>query len=268
MEIVIGYIAALVIGITLGLIGGGGSIVTVPVLVYLLHVDPVLATSYSLFIVGVASIVGAYPKNKHGNVDFRLAAVFGGPSIVTIFLTRKFLVPLIPSTLIHIGSLEITKPVFMLLLFAMLMLLAAFAMITNSNNDKYDFTKQARPYRFTDYVGHSIGVGLLAGLVGAGGGFLIIPVLVSKRNIPMKKAIGTSLVIIAANSLIGFTGDLKHTTINWTFLLFITALAVGGIIIGNKLSTYIDGQKLKKGFGWFILAMGISILCKELIFYV
>jgi hypothetical protein len=268
MEIVVGYIAALVIGITLGLIGGGGSIVTVPVLVYLLHVEPVLATSYSLFIVGVASIVGAYPKNKHGNVDFRLAAVFGGPSIVTIFLTRKFLVPLIPSTLIHIGSLEITKPVFMLLLFAMLMLLAAFAMITNSNNDKYDFTKQARPYRFTDYVGHSIGVGLLAGLVGAGGGFLIIPVLVSKRNIPMKKAIGTSLVIIAANSLIGFTGDLKHTTINWTFLLFITALAVGGIIIGNKLSTYIDGQKLKKGFGWFILAMGISILCKELIFYV
>jgi uncharacterized membrane protein YfcA len=268
MEIVVGYIAALVIGITLGLIGGGGSIVTVPVLVYLLHVEPVLATSYSLFIVGVASIVGAYPKNKHGNVDFRLAAVFGGPSIVTIFLTRKFLVPLIPSTLIHIGSLEITKPVFMLLLFAMLMLLAAFAMITNSNNGKYDFTKQARPYRFTDYVGHSIGVGLLAGLVGAGGGFLIIPVLVSKRNIPMKKAIGTSLVIIAANSLIGFTGDLKHTTINWTFLLFITALAVGGIIIGNKLSTYIDGQKLKKGFGWFILAMGISILCKELIFYV
>jgi len=268
MEIVVGYIAALVIGITLGLIGGGGSIVTVPVLVYLLHVEPVLATSYSLFIVGVASIVGAYPKNKHGNVDFRLAAVFGGPSIVTIFLTRKFLVPLIPSTLIHIGSLEITKPVFMLLLFAMLMLLAAFAMITNSNNDKYDFTKQARPYRFTDYVGHSIGVGLLAGLLGAGGGFLIIPVLVSKRNIPMKKAIGTSLVIIAANSLIGFTGDLKHTTINWTFLLFITALAVGGIIIGNKLSTYIDGQKLKKGFGWFILAMGISILCKELIFYV
>jgi len=268
MEIVVGYIAALLIGITLGLIGGGGSIVTVPVLVYLLHVDPVLATSYSLFIVGIASIVGAYPKNKHGNVDFRLAAVFGGPSIVTIFLTRKYLVPLIPSTLIRLGTLEITKPVFMLLLFAMLMLLAAFAMITNSQNDTYDFTKKARPYRFTDYVGHSIGVGLLAGLVGAGGGFLIIPVLVSKRNIPMKKAIGTSLVIIAANSLIGFTGDLKHTTINWTLLLFITALAVGGIIIGNKLSTYIDGQKLKKGFGWFILAMGISILCKELFFYV
>ncbi len=268
MEIVVGYIAALVIGITLGLIGGGGSIVTVPVLVYLLHVEPVLATSYSLFIVGVASIVGAYPKNKHGNVDFRLAAVFGGPSIITIFLTRKFLVPLIPSSLIHIGSLEITKPAFMLLLFAILMLLAAFAMITNSQNHKYDFTKQERPYRFTDYVGHSIGIGLLAGLVGAGGGFLIIPVLVSKRNIPMKKAIGTSLVIIAANSLIGFTGDLKHTTINWIFLLFITALAVGGIIIGNKLSTYIDGQKLKKGFGWFVLAMGVAILCKELIFYV
>jgi uncharacterized membrane protein YfcA len=268
MEIVIGYIAALVIGITLGLIGGGGSIVTVPVLVYLLHVDPVLATSYSLFIVGVASIVGAYPKNKHGNVDFRLAAVFGGPSIVTIFLTRKFLVPLIPSSLIRLGTLEITKPIFMLLLFAILMLIAAFAMITNSQNDTHDFTKKERPYRFTDYVGHSIGVGLLAGLVGAGGGFLIIPVLVSKRNIPMKKAIGTSLVIIAANSLIGFTGDLFHTTINWSFLLFITVLAVGGIIIGNKLSTYIDGQKLKKGFGWFVLAMGISILCKELFFYV
>lgn len=266
MEIVFGYIAALVIGITLGLIGGGGSIVTVPVLVYLLHVEPVLATAYSLFIVGVASVVGAYPKNKHGNVDFRLAAVFGGPSIVTIFLTRKFLVPLIPNTLFTIGSLEITKSVFMLLLFATLMLIAAFAMITNKQNGTFDFSKQERPYRFTDYVGQSMGVGLLAGMVGAGGGFLIIPVLVSKRNIPMKKAIGTSLVIIAANSLIGFTGDLTHTTINWTFLLFITALAVGGIIVGNKLSTYIDGQKLKKGFGWFVLAMGVSILLKELFF--
>lgn len=266
MEIVIGYIAALVIGITLGLIGGGGSIVTVPVLVYLLHIEPVLATAYSLFIVGVASIVGAYPKNKHGNVDFRLAAVFGGPSIVTIFLTRKFLVPIIPSTLFTVGQLEITKPVFMLLLFAILMLIAAFAMITNKQSDTADFTKLERPYRFTDYVGQSIGVGLLAGMVGAGGGFLIIPVLVSKRNIPMKKAIGTSLVIIAANSLIGFTGDLFHTTIHWTFLLFITGLAVGGIIIGNKLSTYIDGQKLKKGFGWFVLAMGVSILLKELFF--
>ena len=266
MEIVIGYIAALVIGITLGLIGGGGSIVTVPVLVYLLHIEPVLATAYSLFIVGVASIVGAYPKNKQGNVDFRLAAVFGGPSIVTIFLTRKFLVPLIPSSLFTVGSLEITKPVFMLLLFATLMLIAAFAMITNKQSDSVDFTKLERPYRFTDYVGQSIGVGLLAGMVGAGGGFLIIPVLVSKRNIPMKKAIGTSLVIIAANSLIGFTGDLFHTTINWTFLLFITTLAVGGIIIGNKFSTYIDGQKLKKGFGWFVLAMGVSILLKELFF--
>jgi hypothetical protein len=266
MEIVIGYIASLVIGITLGLIGGGGSIVTVPVLVYLLHIEPVLATAYSLFIVGVASIVGAYPKNKHGNVDFRLAVVFGGPSIVTIFLTRKFLVPLIPSTLVTIGSLEITKSVFMLLLFATLMLIAAFAMITNKQSDTVDFTKSERPYRFTDYLGQSIGVGLLAGMVGAGGGFLIIPVLVSKRNIPMKKAIGTSLVIIAANSLIGFTGDLFHTTINWTFLFFITTLAVVGIIIGNKLSTYIDGQKLKKGFGWFVLAMGVSILLKELFF--
>jgi len=162
--------------------------------------------------------------------------------------------------------LEITKSVFMLLLFATLMLIAAFAMITNKQNDTFDFSKQERPYRFTDYVGQSMGVGLLAGMVGAGGGFLIIPVLVSKRNIPMKKAIGTSLVIIAANSLIGFTGDLTHTTINWTFLLFITALAVGGIIVGNKLSTYIDGQKLKKGFGWFVLAMGVSILLKELFF--
>ena len=174
--------------------------------------------------------------------------------------------PLIPSTLFTAGSLEVTKPVFMLLLFATLMLIAAFAMITNKQNEKVDFTKLERPYRFTDYVGQSIGVGLFAGMVGAGGGFLIIPILVSKRNIPMKKAIGTSLVIIAANSLIGFTGDLFHTTINWTFLLFITSLAVGGIIIGNKLSTYIDGQKLKKGFGWFVLVMGVAILLKELFF--
>ena len=261
MEI-IGYCAAIMIGISLGLIGGGGSILTVPVLVYLFHIDATQATSYSLFIVGLTSLIGAYLNYRKQQVDVRTALLFGLSSITTVFLTRKFLIPAIPPVLFSIGGIQISKAVATMVLFAILMVLAAVFMIRN-NTTKDANTSSTNA--FSKLLLFGVGIGLITGLLGAGGGFLIIPALVLVLHIPMKKAVGTSLLIIALNSLIGFTGDIGQQHIDWPFLLLIAAIAVAGIIIGTWLSRKIAGAKLKKGFGWFVLAMGTYILIKELL---
>ena len=264
MEI-IGYLASILIGISLGLIGGGGSILTVPVLVYLFGVDPVLATAYSLFIVGASSFVGAWPKYKQGFVNIKTAIIFGIPSIVAVFATRKYLVPSIPSQLGTIAGIEITKPLLMMLLFAVLMVAASFSMIRSKASKNEDEPAEQK-FNYPLILIEGALVGMLTGLVGAGGGFLIIPALVMLSKLPMKQAVGTSLLIIAAKSLIGFTGDLGNNSMDWTLLLSVTALAIAGIFIGDRLSTKIDGNKLKKGFGWFVLLMGIYILAQQLFF--
>lgn len=261
MEI-LGYIASVLIGVSLGLIGGGGSILTVPVLVYLFHVNPVLATSYSLFIVGLTSLIGAYPKYRHGLVDLKTAIIFGIPSIAAVFLTRKFLMPVIPEQLFSVGSFTITKPILIMILFALLMVAASVSMIRNGI--KVSDENELRRFNYPMILLEGTVVGILTGLVGAGGGFLIIPALVLLSKLPMKMAVGTSLLIIAAKSLIGFTGDLSHYSIDWKLLLFVTLAAIGGIFLGNGLNNRIPGEKLKKGFGWFVLVMGIYILVKEL----
>ncbi len=261
MEIV-GYCAAIMIGISLGLIGGGGSILTVPVLVYLFHIDATQATSYSLFIVGLTSLIGAYLNYRKQQVDVRTALLFGLSSITTVFLTRKFLIPAIPPVLFSVGGIQISRAVATMVLFAILMVLAAVSMIRN-NATKDANTSSTNA--LSKLLLFGVGIGLITGLLGAGGGFLIIPALVLVLHIPMKKAVGTSLLIIALNSLIGFTGDIGQQYINWPFLLLIAAIAVAGIIIGTWLSRKIAGAKLKKGFGWFVLAMGTYILIKELL---
>ena len=262
MEIA-GYIASLLIGVALGLIGGGGSILTVPVLVYLFHVEPVIATSYSLMIVGTTSLVGAMPKYLQGLVNLKTALVFGLPSIIAVYATRRFIVPLIPTELWSVGNLVITKNILMMLLFAVLMLAASFSMILNKKvTTGEEVTEQKFNYPLIFIEG--IVVGVLTGFVGAGGGFLIIPALVLLSKLPMKQAIGTSLLIIAAKSLIGFTGDLSNYEMDWKLLGIVTALAIGGIFVGNALSKKVRGESLKKGFGWFVLVMGIYIIMKEL----
>ncbi len=264
MEI-IGYIASLIIGISLGLIGGGGSILTVPVLVYLFKVEPVVATAYSLFIVGLASLVGAFPKYKQGQVNLKTALIFGIPSIIAVFATRKFLVPEIPKEVFTIGDFVVTKSILLMILFAILMVLASISMISNKNK-KTETENGEQKFNYPMIVLEGAVVGLLTGLVGAGGGFLIIPALVLLSKLPMKQAVGTSLLIIAAKSLIGFTGDLSNYAMDWKLLGTVTALAIAGIFIGDALSKKIDGNKLKKGFGWFVLVMGIYIIVKELFF--
>ena len=264
MEI-IGYIASLVIGISLGLIGGGGSILTVPVLVYLFKIEPVVATAYSLFIVGMASLVGAFPKYKQGQVNLKTALIFGIPSIIAVFATRKFIVPQIPNEVFTIGDFAVTKSILMMILFAILMVFASLSMISNKNI-KSATENGEQKFNYPMIVLEGAVVGMLTGLVGAGGGFLIIPALVLLSKLPMKQAVGTSLLIIAAKSLIGFTGDLSNYNMDWKLLGAVTALAITGIFIGDAISKKIDGNKLKKGFGWFVLLMGIYIIVKELFF--
>lgn len=257
-----GYSASIVIGIALGLVGGGGSILTVPVLVYLFRTDAVLATAYSLFIVGTTSAAGSVSYFRQGLVNLRTAVIFGVPSIVAVFLTRAYVVPAIPETVFAVNGLAITKSMFLMLLFAVLMVLASYSMIKKEINGSEESTRPQR-FNYPLILLEGAAVGMLTGLVGAGGGFLIIPALVLLSRQPMKEAVGTSLVIIAAKSLIGFLGENGATAIDWPFLAVVTSFALVGLLIGTTLARRVDGEKLKPAFGWFILAMGIYIIIKE-----
>lgn len=258
--VVIAYIAALFIGVSLGLIGGGGSILTLPVLVYLFGIEATLATVYSLFIVGTTSLIGATSYVRKGLINFKMALYFGAPSLLAIFLTRRFLFPSIPEILFSIGTFTLSKHLFLLLLFAVVMLFAAAKMIFV----KQDVTSQDQDkFYFPQIAVRGLLVGTLTGLIGAGGGFLIIPALVTYLKLPIKQAIGTSLFIISVNSLLGFITALHSEYIDWHFLLGIVAVAAVGIFTGSYLSNKISSKKLKPGFGWFILIMAILILYRE-----
>jgi uncharacterized protein len=262
MEI-IGWIMALVIGLTLGLLGGGGSILTVPVLVYLFAIEPTIATGYSLFIVGLSSLFGAIGYYKNKLIDIKIVVVFGSASLAAVYLARRVILPSIPDQLFQAGELVFTRDMGIMILFAILMVLASFSMIRGGVKGK-DAEKVS--YNYPVLILQGTLIGILVGMVGAGGGFLIIPALVMFSKLPMKMAIGTSLSIIAINSLIGFIGELQTRTMDWTFLLLFSMLAIVGIFAGMKLSTYISGQKLKPAFGWLVLIMGVYILGKEILF--
>ena len=257
---VIGFIAAALIGVSLALIGGGGSIITVPVLVYLFSIPPALATSYSLFIVGFSSLAGAYKNYKQGCINFKTVLLFGTSSVTTAYLTRLLIIPQIPKVF-TIGTLQLTESFAIMTIFGILMLGASFSMIS----------KRHIPYHHQNeldiflLLSCGIGIGLITGLLGAGGGFLLIPALVLIMKLPMKEAIGTSLLIIAFNCLIGFMGDIGRYNVQWLFLLSITIISVSGIIIGDVLNKKINGEKLKKAFGWFTLTVSICIIVTEML---
>jgi len=226
-------------------------------------VDPVTATGYSLFVVGLTSLIGSVGHMRMGNINWRTALVFGIPSIVAVFLTRMFIMPALPDVVMHLGSFTLSKSVFLLLLFAVLMLVASWSMIRKGKNNGDNGEKIQ--FNYPLILAEGAVVGVITGLVGAGGGFLIIPALVLLARLPMKQAVGTSLIIIAAKSLIGFTGDLgAQHNINWTFLFSFSAVAIVGILLGALLSKRIQETKLKPAFGWFVLVMGVYIIINEL----
>jgi uncharacterized membrane protein YfcA len=265
MEIVelFGYLSALVIGISLGLLGGGGSILAVPILAYLFSVNEKVATAYSLFIVGVSSLVGGFKKHLKGYVDWKTAIIFGIPAVAGVTLVRYYVVPALPDILFNINDFEFTRRMGMFGLFAVLMIPAAFSMLKKPK-EKEQKSDDTVKYNYSLILIEGLLVGGITGMIGAGGGFLIIPALVILANIDMKVAVGTSLVIIAFKSLIGFfLGDALTMDIDWAFLAVFTGISLVGIFIGSNLSNFIDGAKLKKGFGYFIFVMAIFIFYME-----
>lgn len=259
----IGYIAAIFIGISLGLIGGGGSILTVPVLVYLFKIDTILATSYSLFVVGLTSFVGSISYFRKKLVDLKTAFIFGIPSMMSVYLTRTHLLSNIPETIYFTNKIFISKSVMLMALFAILMVMASYKMI---KKDTSTSESKETPFEFPLVVTQGIFTGVITGLIGAGGGFLIIPVLVNLLKIPMKLAVGTSLFIISINSLIGFIFSIQQFEIDYPLLITISSFAISGIFIGTFISKKLNNEHLKPIFGVFILVLGMYILARELIF--
>jgi uncharacterized membrane protein YfcA len=258
---VAGYFMALIIGVSLGLIGGGGSILAVPIFAYMFYLDEKVATAYSLFVVGFASLVGGIRQHSNHNVDWRTAIVFGLPAIIGVFIIRHFIIPILPDVLFTIFDYEFTRRMGMFGLFAVLMIWAAISMLT-SNKTKGGSGDVN--YNYTLITIEGLVVGAITGFVGAGGGFLIIPALVVLANLEIKKAIGTSLIIIALKSILGFfLGDAFTREIDWQFLFIFTGIAIVGIFLGVFIGKFIEGQKLKKGFGYFIIVMAIFIFVME-----
>jgi len=264
MEIsqLIGYILAVFVGMTLGMLGSGGSILSVPILVYVMGIEPTLATAYSLFVIGTTSLVGGIHKAKQKLVDFYKVILFGIPAILSVFVTRKIIVPKIPDVVFSTEQFSLTKSVLIMVVFAFVMIFASVRMIKPL---KEKIVVEDVKLNYFKIALMGILIGLISGFVGAGGGFLIVPTLLIFANTPMKMAVGTSLFIVSAQSLIGFTGDiLSDQIIDWKLLEYFTLASIIGIFIGNFIAKKMEDDKLKTSFGWFVLAMGIYIILREL----
>lgn len=265
--ILLGYMASILMGLSLGLVGGGGSILTVPILVYLFGVPPVLATAYSLFIVGLIALVGAVQSYRAGQVELKQGLIFAVPSFLGVYGARAYLLPSLPD-LIQVFNFEISKAGLIMGAFAVLMLLASGSMIFGKSpaapakGPKLKLSNK----KIALIAIEGLVVGAITGFVGAGGGFLIIPALVILVSMPMKMAVGTSLMIIASKSLFGFLGDIgQHGGMDVWLLVKISAIAIVGLFIGSYLKSRINETLLKKGFGYFVLIMGTFILLDQIL---
>jgi uncharacterized membrane protein YfcA len=243
----LGLALAVVIGLSLGLLGGGGSVLTVPVLVYVVGVGAKPAIAMSLPVVGITSLVGAGVHWRFGNVRFRTAAVFGVVAMIGAYLGAR-LANLISGP---------TQLVFL----AIAMFGAAIPMLRASRSEPSVSERKAvlSPMIFPA----ALLVGLLTGLVGIGGGFLVVPALVLLAGVPMRQAVGTSLVVIAMNSASGFAGYVGSVAIDWPLLAGFTACAAGGALGGVVLSRHVPQHALKQGFAAFLIATSTFVLYKN-----
>jgi uncharacterized membrane protein YfcA len=262
MEI-IGYILSALIGLSLGLTGGGGSILTVPVLVYVFGVPPMLSIAYSLFIVGTTSLVGAYTNYRKNLISIKTAILLGSASIIAVVITRKYILPIIPYNLFSIGRIVVNKEELSMILFSILMLLTSITTLTGSRKIKVSPSLNGNNHT-GKLIGNGVIVGVVTGLLGAGGGFLLIPVLMNFLKMPIKVAIGTSLLIIGMNSMVGFISDIGLHDMDWRLVIVISGISIIGVVVGSVLARRISGENLKLGFGWFVLVMGIYIFSREI----
>jgi hypothetical protein len=243
----IGLLLAALIGLSLGLLGGGGSILTVPIFVYVLGYGAKPAIGMSLAVVGATSLVGAAGHWRAGNLDPRLALLFGGVAMVGSFLGARL-------ALFVSGTVQLA-------LFAAVMLVAAVFMFRDRRPAAATAPGAGRDRRALATLALvGLGVGALTGLVGVGGGFLIVPALVLLAGLPMKQAVGTSLLVIAMNSASGFLGYLGQVPVDWPVVLAFTAIATGGILAGARLVRYVSQRMLRRSFAVFLVAMGLFIL--------
>lgn len=247
-----------IIGIILGLVGAGGAIIAVPILVYLMGIDQSVASGYALFTIAIASAVGAVPYVRRTEVYWPAVYSFGSVALVTTGLVRRFVVPMIPQSFIVAGD-KVTDDTFLMIVFALMMFIAAIGMIRAGAGSRMLEPAPASRLALAGFV-----VGVLSAVLGVGGGFLIVPALVLWSGIDMKKAVGTSLVLISANSTVGVLADMTSgMEYDWTFLLTFTGLMSAGILVGARLSRHIDGERLKTGFGWLVLAIGTIVMSRE-----
>ncbi|MDQ7005576.1 MAG: sulfite exporter TauE/SafE family protein [Ghiorsea sp.] len=259
----IGLLASLLMGMTLGVFGAGGSILTVPILVFLMGVAASEATAYSLFIVGITAIFGAYTYYKQDLIQFKIGFVFAIPAFIGVYAVRLFLMPALPDHIASFGGYDLSKDALVLIVFSLIMIMAAYAMIKPS---KVESTEQNKTLNFPLIAVEGLVVGGVTGFVGAGGGFLIIPALVILAGLNMKQAVGTSLMIIAFKSLLGFVGDIQAgLVVDWILLFEIVGLSIIGVLIGERVARKVDGNKLKPAFGYFVLLMGLAILVREVV---
>lgn len=261
--LILGYIGAVLTGLVLGLLGGGGALLSIPVLVYLFHLPASLATGYSLFLVGITASSGAVQNIRKKLVDYHAVLYYGVPSTLTVYGMRRFVIPALPEQIFTIGSFTLDKNHLILFVLSIVMFGAAYKMITTEHEEEKE--APAGGINRVQLALYAVLIGSFLGLVGAGGGFLMVPALIYFAHLPMRRALGTSLVLVAANSFIGFLGDVhSNANMDWKFLLLFSAFSIAGVFTGTYLQRHIHAGQLKKYFGWFILLVAVLMVVKEL----
>lgn len=258
----IGFSISVIIGILLGLLGSGGSVLALPMLVYTFGLNEKIATAYSLFVVGIGSLFGVvkHIKNVHWNSVF----IFGLPSILGVWSMRHYIVPRLSEVFFSLGSFDFTHRMSVFGLFSFLMLGVSYNMLNNKKEDNK--VPKNTQYKYLIFVAEGFILGSITGYIGAGGGFLIIPALMWLAKLDIRKALATSLLIITLSSLLGFfLGDAQTIEIDWDFLFKISLLVILGIFIGSFLSRHTNEKSLKKIFAYFIIGMAVTILTIEFI---
>lgn len=254
-----GLILTVFSGLTLGLVGGGGTILMLPILHYVMGFSISASTRLSMAIVGVTAFVGSLEYFRRGDVAIRAGFIFAIPSLLSVTMVRAFILPKIPTSIATVGHVEITKDKAILLLFSCVMILVAMAMLRPVENPSRAIKNSVLSMSLSSAI-----VGLLTGFVGAGGGFLIVPALHLILNLPLRMAIGTSLFVIFINSVVGFAADLiKGSPLPWSSLAIVIVASVLGMFFGLTVSKKVRQHQLKKAFAFFILIIASLIFLKE-----